>query len=780
MADMPPEVYPPSEQTYTSGSFPRRLQDALLDLLRRFELSTDIARREYVKNCLKNHELFRGNAWRWWDYQTGTWRAYNSSSGGLSNVASTAEVQSLYSLNIFQGFALAFIALLSGNKMTVKWWPVNSRSPEDMEAAKKRDAVTRWWQANERTHTQLRKALYLLWCDGTIGSYVRTVADADRFGYIEEPQIEIVERTFGAPAYKCVVCGTPNDEAGGCKNCGAPLPDEPNVPAPSARVPVQTGTKKIPKSRTVRDVVGGLELKLPPTCEEIWEFPYLIRSREILASTVKATYPELDDKISGAMSSSGSAAAVTEKRARLQLAHGLTSDGRTLPVKTADYVTFSEVWFRRQAFYELDDKQLRDELVAMFPDGVYVSFAEDQFCEARAENLTEHWAICHALPGEGQIRQPIGGSTVQVQEILNDIFNLLRDHIEYGMPSTFVSNRVLDLRKWARSNVVAGAAYNVESPGNMSLRDSFFQTEPSRLPEFAVGFFNALRTDIPEFTSGVFRAAYGSHDPGNPTAQGMAIARDAALGRVAPILRTLSEHWADVATLVVNDFRKNALEPIAVVSRDQIGDFKTDVLRREDLDIGDAKTFPELDEDYPTTFPQKQSLLLQLMANPLFQPVLTALSNADLIRKTLGHELQIPGEAQYRHAFRTIRDLLGAPPSPGQPQPVIGPDGQTILDPNTGQPAMQPGPPESTVMLDALDDAAVNLMAAIDFAFSEDGERAKAANPDGYQNFLLWVEANQAKIQSGATNALTPPPPPMPPPATPQPPADGNQAQAVQ
>ena len=1128
--------FPPENETVKAEALPQHLQNALRDLLRQFEATCDIARREYVRNVLKNHELFRGNAWRWFDYQTGTWRAYNSMSGGMTTVAGGVDAQSLYTLNFFQGYALSLIALLSGNKMVVKFWPQNSRKPEDVEAAKKHDAVIKWFRTHEKTHSQLVKAIYLMWTDGSFGSYVRTVADGDRFGWRTEPQIEIQERQISPPMYTCPVCGTVNEGAVGCVNCGAPLPIEPDIPPQMANVPVQIGEKQVPLARTLREIVGGLELLVPPTANEIHEFPYLIRRREMDKSTVRATYPELADKIGapGGIQVGDTATSTIEKRARLQTLHGLTADRRPVPVRSSEYVTVTEIWFAKKAFYQLDDARQREELLQAFPDGAYVAFADDVLCEARNENMLDHWRVCHALPGNGQIREPIAGSLVQVQEIANDLVNIIRDIIEYTMPTTFIDSQVIDLKKWARSSVMAGSAYPAKAPPGQPLGNGFYQTEPGRLPEYAVGFLNDLRNSIAQFVTGVFPAAYGAHSSGNNlidvgeviptpsgfvrngdlkdgdqifgedgktytvlkahpekdevayrvtfddgtsvlahdghrwftltskereaafnrteerleyqrkyrrkkngqdpdapkgrtapkpkkfqpgkirttqeimdtlldkrgrsnhavpvaapfeaaeadllidpyvlgvwlgdgaaaggviacsdedgpsiarefaaagfelkrlktpytwyakglrsklgklgllgekkipegylwasprqrlallqglmdtdgcattdgkqfftncdrglvdgvyhlaaslgckprilesitgpvvngksgkvypggrpiwtvrwtnplnvfrlarkasrvktdtkasrrnyrhiisvervgaarmrcittsnpstlflfgknfnctgnTAQGMDIERNSALGRVSLFLRALTEHWAEVAELVVKDFKKNGTDPINVVSVDQSGGYKTETLTPNDLEIGSAHTYPELDEDYPTTWPQKQALLMQLMGNPLFQPMLTMMSNADIIKKTLGHELQVPGEAQYRRAFKVMQQLLASEPIPQPPQPSIDPmTGAPVIDPMTGQVAMQPMPPLPSVQPDLLDDAGINITAAVDFAFSEEGELARQANPMGWQNLVLWAEANHAKLISGQGNPLAMPPP---------------------
>jgi hypothetical protein len=281
-------------------AIPPRIKQAITELVATFLGHHQIARREYVKKCVRNHELFRGNGWGWYDYATGSYRRdFSSQSTGRAGPEQASFVQSLYQLNIFQPFALSIISLLSSNKMTVKFWPENSHKPQDILASKKHDLVYRAFARGERHHSQLVKGIYHLWCDGTFGSYVRSVYDADRFGWVDEPIIEHVPQPIGPPSWECVICKTPSDQPGQCQNpeCGAPLPEEPNVPPPMAELPKITGYDKTPRGKTVRDIVPGLELVLPPTADEMWEFPYLGRRRVVPKSTLRAAYPELSKEI---------------------------------------------------------------------------------------------------------------------------------------------------------------------------------------------------------------------------------------------------------------------------------------------------------------------------------------------------------------------------------------------------------------------------------------------------------------------------------------------------
>ena len=112
-----------------------------------------------------------------------------------------------------------------------------------------------------------------------------------------------------------------------------------------------------------------------------------------------------------------------ERLARLAQSQGgpLTEGGDY----NSNLITFQRTWLRPWAFFALDDKSLRDELLELFPDGAYVAFAGDVYCESRSENMDDHWRVLHALPGDGSSGRPaLGDSLISVQERFNTLSNL--------------------------------------------------------------------------------------------------------------------------------------------------------------------------------------------------------------------------------------------------------------------------------------------------------------------------------------------------------------------
>jgi len=722
------------------GQVSEHLQKAIRELALQYENQCDVSRREYVRRCLKLHEFFRGNQYLWWDPRIGAYRA-PTQTGGLMAGAGQQTVQNSYTINVFQGFLMANLAILSANHPTQRFSPMDASSAQDVEVAKKADEYIKIFERRSKVSDRLQEQIYLLWCDGTIGSYIHNEVNGDKYGYTEEPIYETVTETVGYETYQCLACGNAAGEnmGGMCPMCQAPYTDASIIPAPEITRQKQVGVKRIPRSKVVWDVVGGLELKLPPMAKDQSEFPFLIRSREVNKALVRAAYPDLADKINGSDSSTGSAGSL-ERRARRQLSQGVTTEQRAVISNTGEDVTFKEIWFRPWAFFQLDDKELRAELLEKYPDGVYVAFADETFLEARPERLDDHWRICHALPGRGQVREPIGGALVQIQEIVNDLYNIVRDVVEFTLPATFVDNEVLDVDKWSRSNVMAGASYSVRAKPGRSVADAFFQTQAGQLPQYTTTLMQELRTDVPQFILGTFPAAFGGGTPGNPTAAGQAIERDAAMGRLGLFWRTIKEHYADVAPLIVQTFATNGLEPEVMTETTEGGSFINLAVDPDDFKKGNLQAYCEVIEDYPTTWPQRQGMLTSLMGNPMFQGGLAKLKNLAEVKQTLGVTIEMPGEKAYSNAWKTIERLISEQPVPQTDEMTGQQMGMTA--------SVQPGP---------LDDFQSVLEACKDFDQTARAQMLRDEKSPGYDNFLLYAAELMKQMA-----------PPMPPEAGPE------------
>ncbi len=168
-----------------------------------------------------------------------------------------------------------------------------------------------------------------------------------------------------------------------------------------------------------------------------------------------------------------------ERLARLAQSQGgpLTEGGDF----NINLITFQRTWLRPWAFFALDDKALRDELLQLFPDGAYVAFAGDVYCESRNENMDDHWRVLHALPGDGSSGRPaLGDVMISVQERFNTLSNLQIETYEYGIPPIYADSEVLDFDSLQNQTAEPGAHYPARAKPGQSLAAGFFQPEPAR------------------------------------------------------------------------------------------------------------------------------------------------------------------------------------------------------------------------------------------------------------------------------------------------------------
>src|SRR5205807_8012994 len=108
--------------------------------------------------------------------------------------------------NFYQGFGLSFIAVLSQDVPSVRFYPQSSQSLPDIAAARAASDVAQLVEHNNHVEQLLTSIGYFLWTDGKIGAYGRYVADGQRFGFREENVLEALEIPLGEDVYVCPQC----------------------------------------------------------------------------------------------------------------------------------------------------------------------------------------------------------------------------------------------------------------------------------------------------------------------------------------------------------------------------------------------------------------------------------------------------------------------------------------------------------------------------------------------------------------------------------------------
>ena len=836
--------------------------NALRELVRQYREEGIVARRHEIRRIRQARLFWQGLHYAWWNSNDMNWHLpYENRFSDDRALEEMPRYQ--FVTNFYQGFGLSFIAVLSQDVPSVRFYPQSAQSLEDIAAARTASDVAQLIEQNNHIEHLLTSMGYFLWTDGKLGAYVRYVADGQRFGFHDENILAAIEIPLGEDVYVCPNCGkeTPanstvpplqpvilrpqqagegsqpipnrdlsDDEilrdadaaplrmttsgestnaaddsstnykspvTGHCA-CGTPLMSANLRRAERVTVPRVIGTRRVPNGQEEITIVGGLELNTPVWANEMHEYPYLQWQAEVHRAKLKAAYPQAADKIES--SPSQGADDVYARVSRLSVEQGLPSiaPGDAL----MNLITFDRTWLRPWAFYAVEDEATRAELLAMFPDGCYVGFAGDVYCESRNESMDDHWRVLHALPGDGQNRPSVGDSLVQVQERYNILSNMQAETYEYGIPPIYADPQVLDFDALANQVAEPAAHFPARARPGQPLAAGFFQPQPARVSPDMLQHQQDLIGPVAQFLTGLFPAVFGGNMEDVKTASGYALARDQALGRLGLVWRRLKQFYSDVMLLGVDVFRQNRPPDVELQLVGPDGVLDARVIRTAELK-GNLSAHPEPDETFPRLKSQQRGVLQQLFGlnDPLIQRALTEPANIGYIKNVLGlTELVVPGEDSRNKQLREIQRLLAnaaiviSVPQPVTPRPnsVIPSEARNLSSmssvgeaPQSKRDSSSPSAPRNdgegvswqsneyessphqspvtnhqsqtltlpSVPVDVLlDDHEVEFEECKRWANSEAGQAARMTNPTGFANVRAHAEAHLR-----ALSALAPP-----------------------
>jgi hypothetical protein len=787
-------------QALNLGANNERLEDlkpklvhALRELVRQYREEGVVARRHEIRRIRQARLFWQGLQYAWWNPNDMNWHLPFEQR--FSDDRALEEMPRYqFVTNFYQGFGLSFIAVLSQDVPSVRFYPQSAQSLEDISAARAASDVAALIEQNNHIEHLLTSIGYFLWTDGKLGAYVRYVADGQRFGFHEENVLEALEIPLGEDVYVCPQCGKetpappppdvilsesegpqPQQKRGSsdigvlrdandapltmtpphCASCGAELTDANLRKAERVTVPRIAGTRRMPNGQEVISIAGGLELNTPVWANEMHEYPYLQWQAEVHRAKLKAAYPHAANKIE--TSPSQGAEDVYARVSRLSVEQGLPSihPGDAL----MNLITFDRTWLRPWAFYSIEDAEVRAELLALFPEGCYVAFAGEAYCESRSESMDDHWRVLHALPGDGQNRPSVGDSLVQVQERYNVLSNMQAETYEYGIPPIYADPQVLDFDALANQVAEPAAHFPARARPGQPLAAGFFQPAPAQVPPDMLRHQQDLIGPVAQFLTGLFPAVFGGNMEDVKTASGYALARDQALGRLGLVWRRMKQFYADVLLLSVDAFRKNRPNDAEIPLLGPDGVVDSHVIRVADLK-GNICVHPEADETFPRLKSQQRGVLQQMFGinDPMIQRALTEPANLGYIKNVLGlTELVIPGEESRNKQLREIQQLLASAPIviaipeaqdvTRDPRPVAREEQSTGPSPDLpGARATEHGTRSivlPSVPVDPLlDDHAIEFEECKRWANSEAGQAARITNPAGFANVRAHAEAH--------------------------------------
>ncbi|MGB9466118.1 MAG: hypothetical protein WBR10_13485, partial [Candidatus Acidiferrum sp.] len=181
------------------------LVNALRELVRQYRQEGIVARRNEIRRIRQARLFWQGLQYAWWNPNDMNWHLpYENRSSNDRELEEMPRYQ--FVTNFYQGFGLSFIAVLSQDVPSVRFYPQSAQSLDDIGAARAASDVAELIERNNEVENLLSTIGYFLWTDGKLGAYVRYVADGQRFGFHEEQLLAALEIPLGEDKYVCPKC----------------------------------------------------------------------------------------------------------------------------------------------------------------------------------------------------------------------------------------------------------------------------------------------------------------------------------------------------------------------------------------------------------------------------------------------------------------------------------------------------------------------------------------------------------------------------------------------
>ncbi len=368
------------------------------------------------------------------------------------------------------------VACLTRELAESKFVPECPGDPDDEVYADTADSM-RNFIADENKYGKRQAEVARFFCtDETAVSYVRPVADAQRWGY-EDAEESVVPESQDLP------------------------------PEPKA-------TSKRPKMRVCMDVYGKLSRKVPMMARDQSAMQFQMLAWESDIAQAKSTYTWVADKITAG--DLGIAEIKLDRLARQSIRLAVQAYYGTGDSLARD-VTETYVWFR-PGFY-MDDscpKPCRAWFWENFPKGMLCVYASDVLCYVRNEGMDEVLNIFHAHTGNGQNRRALTESYAGPQLRLNTLVDLWDEFCRKEVPRVGADKDVWNVPALRASSVRVASIEPCIAPVGRPLADTLVAfPQPSHVPTMP-DFIMWLSGPLAEQLTHATQSLSGSQDANDP------------------------------------------------------------------------------------------------------------------------------------------------------------------------------------------------------------------------------------------------------------------------
>jgi hypothetical protein len=515
-----------------------------------------------------------------------------------------------------------------------------------------------------------------------------------------------------------------------------------------------TWTRIDDKGKLRVTVHGVLESKVPIFARKMERWGYAVLSEEIDKWEAKDEYPDFADDISSSEGDTSETA--YERFARLGiLSNKKGASGEAETIK--NLCTVHNAWLRPSRFRKAPDT-VQKELKSLYPDGVHVTVISGKAVNCVAEKIEDALRCQWPAPGQGQSRPSLLHDVVPIQMAFNDAMNMLREHFEFSIPATWVTDTV-DTEALSEQRSAPGVIHTITVPPGASISDLVMQEQAAQLPPELVANIDRLLS-LAQFTSGDLPSLYGDGTPDQETASGQKMLSDQAKGQLSPA-------WGGLQWLFAGTYEIGVVMAAKMLGdRDSVaiqgGPTGQQQFNPAAILDGMFGCYPNTDSSFPETMADQraslQSVLTQLGQGEQGLAIVMHPDNLKLIKQYSGLEnLVIPGAEARDKQLREIEQMLKEPPVPDQTQiPQWQQASQQAK--MAGQP-----PPEmplsSSVQIGKYDYNQAELDKCIEWLSSTACfEEQQKGNSQGVMNVQLHADLHAAAIKAAA------PPPQFKPP----------------
>lgn len=739
---------------------PEHIQKLLRTIVDEFEVEDVFVRERQLRQARQMKLLWAGFSNIWYSEVAHDWRIGNTVDWDNYDSSSYYDKP----INVFRAYLESIIAALGVQIPAIDCAPDDADNPLDMATANAGDKIAALVYKHNNAPLLWLHALFLYCTEGLVAAYSYPKED-EKYGTYEKPEYdedEVEQITQVCPLCKAQLPDEelsklemdeymPGDDDAEAhydiQTKGALCPQclemvDPELQTEKMVVPRLVGITRHPKSRQCIECYGLMNVKIPVYARTFEESPYLKYSYDVHYGKAIAQFPKLRNKMGGnnkITPNFGGLGDYYDRWARLPVQYYGDYPRHT--------TTINHYWLRPWAYNILKDEEDVKELQKRFPDGVKVSFVNQEFGSAENENVDDCWTVtCNPLSNYLHF-DPLGLLLTSVQEITNEIVSLTLQTMEHGIPQTFADPSVLDFQAYRTTEATPGAIYPTKPGAGKNIGDGFYEVKTATLSQEVLPFGEKIQ-EMGQLTSGALPSLFGGAQPNSSkTAAQYSMSRAQALQRLQTPWKMFTFWWKEIFGKVIPSYIECAVEDEHYTTKDASGNFINVFIKKAELEgkIGDIEL--EASETLPLTAAAMKDVIMQLMqgGNPEVMQALMDPENIPLLKRTIGiNELVIPGEDDRQKQYEEIKLLINSEPIP-QPDGSMAPS--VDIDPN-------------------VDNNQIEADICRRWAVSDAGRQCKADNPPGYTNVLLHMKRHidvfQAMMAMQAAQANPSPNPNQP------------------